>query len=275
MAVSASLNGTGGPLVLFLHGQPGSSADWDLVVRRLDGRADVLVPDRPGYGRSGREALGVAENAAVAESLLAGHPASRRVVVAHSWAAAVALELAVRPAARVDELVLAAPAATRAALGIGDHVLALPGAGAALALVGMRIAGTALAVPAVRRRATTWLGADDDGYFERLGRDWRGTDAWRSFSHEQRALLREAAAVEDVIDRVEVPVTVLVGGRDRVVRPSSGRTLAARLRRGRLVQVPGAGHLLPVVAPAAVTRAVLDAIGSEVGGRHPAPAPVS
>jgi hypothetical protein len=39
--------------------------------------------------------------------------------------------------------------------------------------------------------------------------------------------------------------------------------------------VPGAGHLLPVVAPAAVTRAVLDAIGPEVGLRHPAPAAVS
>src|SRR5215813_12512102 len=90
------------PLVLFLHGQPGSSADWTSVARNVRGRARVLVPDRPGYGRSGGQALGVAENASVAEELLAGQPASRRIVVAHSWAAAVALELAGRPSARVD-----------------------------------------------------------------------------------------------------------------------------------------------------------------------------
>jgi pimeloyl-ACP methyl ester carboxylesterase len=37
------------PTVLLLHGQPGGVADWTRVVAGLDGRAEVLATDRPGW----------------------------------------------------------------------------------------------------------------------------------------------------------------------------------------------------------------------------------
>src|SRR5262249_36801218 len=122
-------------------------------------------------------------------------------------------------------------------------------------------AGAALAVAPVRRAVGRRLGTADEEYLARLGRGGGGSDVWRSFSTEQRALVREGDAVGDVIARVSTPAPVLGGGRDRIVRPSAARRLAERLVRGRLVSIPNAGHLLPVVAPAIVTRAVLDALG--------------
>ena len=59
----ASIDRGSGPPVVLLHGQPGSGAAWDLVTQRLAPGFRVLAPDRPGYGQSSEEALG-----------LAGHP---------------------------------------------------------------------------------------------------------------------------------------------------------------------------------------------------------
>ncbi|MST32634.1 alpha/beta fold hydrolase, partial [Acidimicrobiaceae bacterium USS-CC1] len=52
-----------GPVVVLLHGQPGTSADWSAVVPLLADRFRVLAPDRPGYGRTAGPAAGFAGNA--------------------------------------------------------------------------------------------------------------------------------------------------------------------------------------------------------------------
>ncbi|MFD5322616.1 alpha/beta fold hydrolase [Streptomyces sp. NPDC127092] len=67
----------------------------------------------------------------------------------------------------------------------------------------------------------------------------------------------EALAVFDVreaLDRIGVPVLVLVGADDRITGPAEARTLVAGIPDARLAVVPGASHLAPVEQPAAVTE---------------------
>ncbi|MFJ4907058.1 alpha/beta fold hydrolase [Streptomyces sp. NPDC093249] len=71
----------------------------------------------------------------------------------------------------------------------------------------------------------------------------------------------EALAVFDVraaLDRIGVPVLVLVGSEDQVTGPAEARTLVAGIPDARLAVVPGASHLAPVEQPAAVTDLLLE-----------------
>ncbi|MER6099211.1 alpha/beta fold hydrolase [Streptomyces sp. NPDC001728] len=71
----------------------------------------------------------------------------------------------------------------------------------------------------------------------------------------------EALAVFDVreaLDRIGVPVLVLVGSEDQVTGPAEARTLVAGIADARLAVVPGASHLAPVEQPAAVTDLLVE-----------------
>ncbi|MEU8618531.1 alpha/beta fold hydrolase [Streptomyces sp. NPDC048623] len=60
--------------------------------------------------------------------------------------------------------------------------------------------------------------------------------------------------VRDALERIGVPVLVLVGADDRITGPAEARTLVAGIADARLAVVPGASHLAPVEQPAAVTE---------------------
>src|SRR3954447_23669172 len=96
--------------VLLLHGQPGRASVWRAVGDELARRdLHAIAIDRPGYGQSGRSAVGFAGNADAVVELLDEHGIEQVTVVAHSWAGAAALALAVRAPDRVQGLVLLAP----------------------------------------------------------------------------------------------------------------------------------------------------------------------
>ncbi len=66
----------------------------------------------------------------------------------------------------------------------------------------------------------------------------------------------DALAAFDVraeLGRIGVPALVLVGAEDQVTPPADARVLVAGIHDARLAVVPGASHLAPVEAPAAVT----------------------
>src|SRR4051794_20061292 len=84
-------SGPGGVLV---HGQPGSAADWAPVRQLLEDDFTVLVPDRPGYGRTGGSAIGFGANADAIVELLDRHGIPSATIVGHSWGGGVAIALA-------------------------------------------------------------------------------------------------------------------------------------------------------------------------------------
>ncbi|MGH8998163.1 MAG: alpha/beta fold hydrolase, partial [Acidimicrobiia bacterium] len=56
-------------------------------------------------------------------------------------------------------------------------------------------------------------------------------------------------ALTDRLGSVAVPTTVVVGTRDRLTRPRLSRLIASGIPGARLVEAPGAGHLLPYEEP--------------------------
>ena len=67
-----------------------------------------------------------------------------------------------------------------------------------------------------------------------------------------------------------VPVTVVVGDRDRLIAPVLGLELATRIPGSRLVWVPGAGHALILERPAVVSEAIRAVAAAAGAGELPA-----
>lgn len=254
-----------GPAVVLLHGQPGTSADWNGVVPRLVERFRVIAPDRPGYGRSGGAASGFADNAAAVVRLLDELGIDRALIVGHSWAGGVSLALARDHPDRVAGLVLAASVHPSQPPGLLDRFLATPAVGGLAAAVALTGTGWLLAAPPLRRRLGGALPGPRSAALAALMLP-SPVPVWRSFAREQRALVSELGELAPAVGATTVPAAVLVGTHDRVVHPDLGRRLAADLPDGRLVELAGVGHLLPHDAPDAVAAAVAE-VATRASGR--------
>jgi pimeloyl-ACP methyl ester carboxylesterase len=246
------------PTVLLLHGQPGGAADWAGVVAALDGRADALATDRPGWDGA-TPPRDLAGNAAAALCTLDRWGAERAVVVGHSLGAAVAAWLAATTPDRVCALVLAAPAANLAALYPLDRWLAAPVTGDVTAAAVLGGLGLALAVRPVRRRIARARHLED-GYLRAAGAAVRRPSAWRAYAAEQRALVRDLPELERRLGAISAPTTIIAGTHDRIVPARAVQTLSRQIPGARLRHSATAGHLVPQRDPQAVVEAILAAL---------------
>jgi pimeloyl-ACP methyl ester carboxylesterase len=249
-----------GPVVVLLHGQPGSILSWVRVQPLLSERGlRVLTVDRPGYGRTGGPALDVFDNAAALRDLLDAHGIGRAVLVGHSLGATVALAMAGCYPRRVQALVLVAPVGGPGSVDALDRVLAAPIVGPAATWLGFRGLGALLS----SRRLGAWLvvgrmGIDPAQLVVVLDRLQHGA-LWRSFLTEQRALLRCWPGLQKLLPAIITPAAVLAGTHDRLVRPSTALACHRALTGSSLHWAPG-GHLIPAHSPAAIAQLVLEAV---------------
>ncbi|WP_158580076.1 alpha/beta fold hydrolase [Geodermatophilus marinus] len=164
-------------------------------------------------------------------------------------------------------------ARVRAALGAGPVVLVGHSQGcqvAAAAATDPRVAALVLLGPTTApelrsplRLAARWVATA-------LGEPWeqvpRLLGQWLTTGpRAMRALWRVASPdrLDARLRGVGVPVTVVRGTRDRLCPPGWAAALAAAAPRGRLVELPGAGHMAVQTHPAAVA-AVLRAVHADV-----------
>ncbi|HEX2849054.1 MAG TPA: alpha/beta hydrolase [Acidimicrobiales bacterium] len=247
-----------GPAIVLLHGQPGQIHDWDRVVPELVEDHRVVVPDRPGYGRSAGPATGLFDGADVLAADLRARGVEGAVVVGHSYGGGVALALASRHPDLVAGLVLAASIGSAAAVDPFDRIAALPLVSDAIAYIALQIlppwllripvdldVGSGSDLTAVPKHRLT----------EKIDL-WRRRSIWRSFATEQRALVAESDDLTHALSGIEQVAIVLSGTRDRLVRPAAARDLTERLPGARLELLAGAGHLLPYHRPDAIVAAV-------------------
>ena len=254
LALVAAAGGQGDP-VLLLHGQPGSGRDWLPLVRELRRRGvPLLVPDRPGYGRTGGLARGFFENADAMVDLLDRLGIDRVVVAGHSWGGGVAVALAARYPERVSRLVLVAPVGHGRAVGLFDRLLALRGVGSIASRAGFAALRASFAVRPLRAALAHGVSGVEPAQLERSMRHLLAPTAARSFAHEQRALVTETPALEALLGSIRAPTTVVVGEDDRQVPPAAAQALALRIGGAELVEVPKTGHLLPLTAPLALAE---------------------
>jgi pimeloyl-ACP methyl ester carboxylesterase len=251
------------PAVVLLHGASGNLEDMRLALgTRLSGRYHVILVDRPGHGWSergaGDEQASPAHQAMLIHAALTQLGIARAVIVAHSWAGALATAYALNYPEAVTGMVLLAPATHSWSTGIAWYysLLTTPVAGPLFAYtfglpLGAAVIGPAvigvfspqLAPPDYIRETALMLGLRPAELLANA-QDVAGLNA---FVARQSPRYREITA----------PTIIFAGSDDTTVSPRiHAQALAAALPHARLVMLPNVGHLPQYAAPEAVVAAI-------------------
>ena len=263
---------------MLLHGQPGLGSEWDQVADRLPGRFRALLPDRPGHGSSTQPGGGLDANAAAVLAEMDARGIERAVLVGHSYGGGVALRVAATAPGRVEALVLLASVGPDCLNG-WDWLLAAPLAGPVCSRAGWQVtpwfARAVMRLLARRQGLEATIRRHVNIYVWGCA-NWQNGPLWRTFLTEQRALMREAAGLADAARSVRVPALVVSDTRDPMVPFRTAQALAGLIPDARLQVIEGAGHHLPLRAPAEVVgqiTAFLDDVDARCGEPEQASAP--
>jgi pimeloyl-ACP methyl ester carboxylesterase len=249
--------GSGATIVLS-HCWTGTRATWEPVAARLvaagcrvvlyDQRghgASTMGPDAPTVEALGDDLAAVLDSLDVHDAVLAGHSMGGMTLQA----------LAVDRPDVVVERVRGMVLAGTAGFGVAAGLLARPvrfvsGDRSVERLMAGRL-GPALSRASVGRRP-------------RQAHLVATRDAWLSMPTDVRRQFLLALQAMDFragLARVAVPTTVVVGSRDLLTPPRLGRAIAAAIPGARLVEVSGAGHMLPYEEPDLLAELILAATG--------------
>lgn len=270
-----------GPQIVLVHGWVLTAMTWLEQVRALADRAWLVTYDQPGHGRSSPPPDDVYRLDRLGDALIAVVDAVTRpgpvVLVGHSLGGMTVLNALRRNPGlreRVTGVVLLSTAASAsiedATLGIGIPALARFER-SLTRLTGLVRRPARAIVPRVYRASsdvsyllTRTLGMNPDAdpahvrLVERLIRE-SDVDTITGMIVPMVTLAEDAE-----LERLDVPVTVVCGTRDRMTPPAFSVRLAERLPRARLVLVPEVGHVTPFEAHVLVTRLVAEAAGVAV-----------
>jgi esterase len=245
------------PSVVVLHGIMGHVREWDTLTSALAPDFAVTALDQRGHGESdwARDYAATsmaADVVAVLDQLQIG----RTHLIGHSMGGAVALLVAAQQPDRVGKLVIldVGPGsfATEAVVEMDTTLRTLAGATYADydQPLSEWLAGNPLAREGLMRHYVTHaLVRGDDGLLRwrfdgaRLGRFMDG-------SIEDR--------LSHAVDTVTAPTLVVGGEHSPVLAPHAAEQMVARLARGQLAEIPGAGHDLGVEQPERVAAVVRD-----------------
>lgn len=251
------------PALLLLHGTGAATHSWRALMPLLAAHVTVVAPDLPGHGFTSGRLGGGATMPAMARavaSLLGALDLQPQVIVGHSAGAAIAVRMA------LDRL--ADPAAI---VGLSAALLPFPGLAARLfpalarALFVNPLAPHLFArmarVPGeterlLQRSTGSRIDAEGVRCYERL---------LATSAHCAGALRMMAdwdlAALQRDLPRLTTPLRLIHGEGDSAIPIATARTAAAMVEDGRLVPLPGLGHLAHEERPddlAALIRPVVE-----------------
>jgi 3-oxoadipate enol-lactonase len=229
-----------GPAVLLAHGMWCDASMFIPLARLLARRARVIVPDFRAHGRSdvpearwtvsdlADDLAAILDQLEIPQVLLAGF----------SMGGMAAVEFALRYPKRLTGLVLMGTSASAEALVRGAEIKALTRL--------IELTGPAKFLPLEAARATF-----SPEYRRRYPQEIR---RWESVVRAMppTALTQALRAVGgrkerlDELGRINVPVLIIVGGGDRIVRPRLSELMHRRIPGSRLMVYPHAGHAVPL-----------------------------
>jgi pimeloyl-ACP methyl ester carboxylesterase len=253
------VQGRGDPTVLCLHSSTGSHAQWRGLANTLAEHARVVSVDFHGHGRSpvwpADVPVTLQVDARAADRALgeAAPDADGVHLVAHSYGAAVALQMALDHPSRIRSLTLYEPVAFGLLHGA-------PGAGEALAEIEAIADEVALLTAQGERAAAAEAFVDY----------WGGRGAWQQMGEAQRdavqvritAIPRHFAALfrarwtAQELRNLRMPTLLMHGGRTRASARRVAEVLAGALPGVHRHELPEAAHLGPMTHEAAVNAEV-------------------
>ncbi|MFB9264250.1 alpha/beta fold hydrolase [Bradyrhizobium erythrophlei] len=258
--------------IVMLHG---ASSNLRVMQRPLGDiiakRHRVILIDRPGHGWSSRDRIEDSTPAVQGRMIteaLTKLGVGKAIVVAHSWAGALALRMALDDPERVAGLVLLAPVAYPWSGGAGSYndVIATPVIGPLLAYTITLPLGYLVAASGV------------DGVFapQAMPQNFVSDSATPlllrpcEFIANARDLVTLKAAVTEQAPRyaeIKAPITIMSGDVDKTVSTGiHSRPLAATVPNARLIVLPGVGHMVQHAVPDRVV-AEIEAMAAQTARR--------
>jgi 3-oxoadipate enol-lactonase len=244
--VNAAETGNGPPLFMF-HSLLSDRASFDAIAPRLSESFRVTVPELPGFGKSAAAGQTLAEVAdRMAEAVKDAGGGEDAVVLGNGYGGFVALQMAIRHPDIATRLILADCGAAFSEEG-------------RQAFRNMAAAAQAKGLAAITEVAMRRLFAPSfQEQHPELMRHRR-----EAFLRTDPAVFRAACAalaeldLRPQLDKVRVPVLVLVGEHDEATPPPMSVELAAGLPNAHLEIIPGCAHVPQLQSP----EIFLDAIG--------------
>lgn len=236
-----------GRTVVMLHGQPGSSSDWQQLADQLPASLQVVALDRPGYAANPLGAGGFAANARAVVAELDARNIERAVLVGHSYGGAVALSVAALAPERIEALVLLASVGPGCLTG-WDRLLAAPAAGEVCALAAWWLTPwlARARLGAIARRQRRPVASSEHVNWHIWGNVHHDHGPlWRTFLTEQRALIADLPGLIAALPDIGVPVLLLADPDDTLIPVQTTYQLAAALPDARTELLSDIGHHLP------------------------------
>ncbi|MGA7148771.1 MAG: alpha/beta hydrolase [Microbacterium sp.] len=224
----AERHGSGCPHYVLIHGIGMGRSVFGELVSQLDGSAEVISIDLPGYGEAPEppRVLTMERTADLVAAFLHARVGVPAVIIGHSMGAQVALEIGAR------------------------H----PDAVAALVLVGPTVDPQARTAPRQLARLLRDIAVESPQVIALGAREY--VRAGPNLRLKFRAMLVHRP--EDVLGEVTAPTLVLRGEDDLVASRDWCSTIVAGLPDGRLVEVPDHGHETMIRDAAAAAALIRD-----------------
>jgi pimeloyl-ACP methyl ester carboxylesterase len=233
----AYLDGGQGEPLLLIHGLGAEKNNFTRVARFLTPHYRVLVPDLPGFGASSKPAdasYSIDDDVERLRAFAQGLGVKRAHLGGSSMGGWIATAWAARYPEEVASLWLLAPAGTAAA---GDSELARHYRETGEILLMAKTPGEHARLRGFVMSRPPFLPYS----FRRILAEQAAAD-YPLHSRIFAALAREKP-LESWVRRVDAPALIVWGTEDRALNPKGGDALRALMPNGRVVLMPGIGHL--------------------------------
>lgn len=247
---------------ILLHGLGDEADSWRKVFPLLAGQGRVIVPDLPGFGRSGHPKRAYRLNffSDMVAALLDALQLPQAVVVGNSMGGAVALRLALRRPDLPARLVLVDGPPVRTKINKAQLAFLLPGQGEKIYTDFRKSQDAAYASLKPYYANLDGLPAEDQAFLrERVwDRVW-SDDQRRAYFSTFRWMALEGLLGHPKpsdLEQIKVPTRIVWGERDFVIGLESGKLLQSWIPGANLYMIPGSGHLPQQEHPVELVRLI-------------------
>jgi pimeloyl-ACP methyl ester carboxylesterase len=252
-----------GSAVVLVHGIAGDAAEWSPVIAGLARSFDVIAPDLPGHGSSGRlrgdHSIGAF--ACWLRDLVEALDVEHATFVGHSLGGGVVMQFAYQFPQYVERMVLVSSGGLGREVSPLIRAAALPGAELVLGLVGgaAKVAQPALSMVGIDERS------ERGELVHRIAGLTHG-DRRAAFVRAVRAVASPAGQRVNASDRLylaaDVPTMVVWGARDRIIPAHHAQATADAVPGSRLEVFEESGHFPHADDPRRFTALIDDFVGS-------------